>query len=296
MGNLICLNALKGVGVPCDALAPLTDAQVIILVRPGFTFTNAEAMDVIADWNAAIANKDIFVIPNVFNSENQKVEDGMHTSNFGEKTHLWEGARGERYLIKCTKEQHEILRTYSNKNWDKFIGDRNNNIHAVLNDDGTIGGSKLSYFHVFNQIKGNAELPTHTPIEYQEDDPGEWDSKGCYLSPSFRVKNIKPITHVTITAGTVAANAFTLTAAYVPDKHFESDGTAISVPLSGLVVADVEVIDQTGAVNTLASVVESTTTKGTYVVTGATLTAGTVRIKPTAANLYESDTETLASA
>lgn len=291
--NLLCLNELKGVGVPCNQISPLTDAMSFGLLRPGFTFTDAEGCDALTDWLTAVANKDMYIIPNVFNSENQKVEDGIHTSNYGEKSHLSEGLRGEKYLIKCTKEQHEILRSYSEKNWDMVIFDRNNNIHVILNDDGTIGGSKLGYFHVYGQIKGNSEMPTHTPIEYQEDDAGEWDAKGAYLSPSFRLKNIKPITQVVTTSSTVDANVFTCSVAYTPDKHFAADGTALSVALTGLDETSFEVIDQTTAINVIVSAVESSITPGTYTITGTTLTSGSVRVKPSATNLYESERETL---
>lgn len=296
MSNLICLNEIKGVGVPCSQVMPLTEIAGIILARPGFTFTNAEACDTLTEWLAAVANKDLLVINNVREVEDQKVEDGVYTTAFGDKIHNWEGKQGKRLLITASKEQHEILRTYSNRNWELFIKDRNNNIWAILNADDTIQGIKLDYFHVFNQTSPTAERPAMTPIEYQHADPGEWDANGCYFNPAFRISNIVPVTHVNITVSTVAANVFTLTAAYVPDKQFNANGTAISIPLEGLEKTDLEVIDQTGAANVLVSAVEDTETKGTYVVTGATLTSGTARVKPNATSLYESDVATLTAA
>lgn len=296
MSNLICLNEIKGVGVPCSQVMPLTEIAGIILARPGFTFTNAEACDTLTEWLAAVANKDLLVINNVREVEDQKVEDGVYTTAFGDKIHNWEGKQGKRLLITASKEQHEILRTYSNRNWELFIKDRNNNIWAILNADDTIQGIKLDYFHVFNQTSPTAERPAMTPIEYQHADPGEWDANGCYFNPAFRISNIVPVTHVNITVSTVAANVFTLTAAYVPDKQFNANGTAISIPLEGLEKTDLEVIDQTGAANVLVSAVEDTETKGTYVVTGATLTSGTARVKPNATSLYESDVATLTQA
>lgn len=296
MPNLICLNEIKGVGVPCSQVMPLTEIAGIILARPGFTFTNAEACDALVDWHTAVAAKDILVINNVREVEDQKVEDGVYTTAFGDKIHNWEGKQGKRLLITASKEQHEILRTYSGRNWDLFIKDRNNNIWAILNADDTIQGIKLDYFHVFNQTSPTAERPAMTPIEYQHADPGEWDANGCYFNPAFRISNIVPVTHVNITVSTVATNVFTLTAAYVPDKQFNANGTAISIPLEGLEKTDLEVIDQTGAANVVVSAVEDTETKGTYVVTGTTLTSGTARVKPNATSLYESDVATLTQA
>jgi len=297
MPNLICLNEIKGVGVPCSQVMPLTEIAGIILARPGFTFTNAEACDTLTDWLAAVANKDLLVINNVREVEDQKVEDGVYTTAFGDKIHNWEGKQGKRLLITASKEQHEILRTYSNRNWEMFVKDRNNNIWAILNADDTIQGIKLDYFHVFNQTSPTAERPAMTPIEYQHADPGEWDSNGCYMNPAFRISNIIPVTHVVLTCSTVngTSHIFTATAAYVPDKKFNADGTAISVPLTGLVAADFEVIDQAGAAETV-TVAESATTEGTYTLTGDSMTSGTAKVKPSATSLYESDVVTVATA
>ena len=295
MPNIICLNELNGVGVPCSQITPLTDALAFGLLRPGFTFSDAEACDTLTDWLTAVANKDILVVPNVRGSENQTVEDGIHTTAYGDKIHLWEGKQGKRYMLTLSKDQHKILRTYSGKNYDFVIFDRNNNIHVVVNDDGTIGGYPLDYFHVFNQTEPTEADPPFTPVEFQIADSGLKSSKGGFLAPTFRVKDIEPITHITIEVSTVDTNVFTLTAYATKTLEFDSDGTAVQEPITGLDTTELYVIDQTGAENSLASCVESTVTPGTYTVTGDTLTSGSCKVKPTATSLYESDTETLAA-
>ena len=296
MPNLICLNNLKGVGSTCAQVTPLTGMLGFVLARPGFTFADAESFATQSNWSTGIGNKDLFPVQNVRSQENQKVEDNIEATSYGDKIFNWTGKKGLRLMLTLSKDQHEILKTYSDLKWTMFRLDRNNNIWGILNADGTIQGIELDYFHVFEQTEPTEGETVKTPVEFQEADPGEWDTKGCYVTPTFRVKNLAPITYVTITAGTVATNAFTATVAYVPAKRFNADGTAVSVALTGLADTNFEVIDQTGAVNVLASVVESTVTPGTYTITGATLTSGTVKVKPIAAALYESNTATLASA
>lgn len=296
MANLVCLNELKGVGVPCTQVMPITDMFGFVLARPGFTFDDAEAAATLANWLSAIANGDLLPVHNVQGTEQQKVEDGIYTSNYGDKTFNWEGKRGKRVMITASKEQHEILRSYGDKNFEMFRLDRNNNIHCVVNPDGTIQGISLSYFHVYQQTDTDAENPAMTPIEYQEEDPGQWDAQGSYISPSFRIKNIKPVTHVSLTCSTVDTNAFTATVAYVTNRSWEADGTAKSIALTGLDENSFKVIDQTGALNVLSDVTESTVTDGVYTVTGTTLTSGTAQVIPTSSALYKSDVVTLTAA
>jgi len=295
MGKLLCLNQLDGVGVSCEKLTPLTGLRLIVLARPGFSFDDSEDFATLASWNTAIANKDVLVIPNASSQENQKVEDGINTSPYGDETFLWSGMRGLRLLFLLTLDQHKILKTYSDKNWTLFRLDRNNNIVGVKNDDGTISGFTLSYFHVFDQLEPTEGEPCYTPIKFQEIDPGEYNAKGCYVNPVWRVINLDPITKVTLTCSTVDTFVFTATVAYVPESTFEKDGTALSSPVSGLVAADFQVIDQAGDIE-VCTAEESETVLGTYTITGVDITEGSCQVIPTADDLYESEVEILTAA
>ena len=297
--SAICFNELKGIGAPCENITPLTDAKTLVLARRGFAFTDAEDFATLASWKTAIADKNLYVLTGIASSENMKVEDGIYTGPFGDETHLWYGKRGKQYKFKLTKDQHTILFSqYSHKKWDLFELDRNGNIKGILNSDGTVSGSKLSYFIVKQQDEATEAEPMLTPVKFQKQDTTDWDERGCWLKPTWSVDEIEPITYVKITASTVATNVFTLTVAYENDYTFDTDGTVKGAAISGLGVDDLLVIDQTGAENTLASVVESSTTPGTYTVTGTTLTSGTVKVTPNTSNedLYESDTATLTAA
>jgi hypothetical protein len=300
MAELICLNARDGIGIPCESITPLTVLRSVFLTRPGFSFDDSADFADKDVWDTAIAAKEILPLQNIKGFENQKVEDGLHTTDTGDKIFLWPGMRGGLLKFVLTLDQHKILKTYSEQNWKMFKGDRGNNISGVLNDDGTISGFELGYFHVKGQMEATATDPPFTPVEYQELDPDEFDVKGCYVSPTWRIKNLTPVTKVTITSSTVAAFIFTVTVNYVPASKFTAAGAAISIPCTGLIHDNFKVIDHDGTAE-VVSAVESTVTPGVYVITGTDITNGTVQIIPNApngdaANLFESDVLTIVAA
>jgi hypothetical protein len=280
MAELLCLNQRDGVGVPCENITPLTVLRSIFLTRPGFSFDDSADFADKDIWDAAIAAKDILPLQNIKGFENQKVEDGLHTTDTGDKIFLWDGMRGGQLKFVLTLDQHKILKRYSDQNYLMFKGDRGNNIAGVLNDDGTISGVELSYFHVKDQTEATATEPPFTPVEYQEVDPGEYNVKGCYVNPTWRIKNLTPVTKIVITSSTVATFIFTVTAAYVPASKFTPAGAAVSIPCTGLLEDNFKVIDQ-GGDSEPVTVVESTVTPGTYVVTGTNITSGTCQIVAT---------------
>jgi hypothetical protein len=298
MAELLCLNAVYGIGAPCEQLSPITVPQGLLLAKRGFSFTDGEDFADSAEVLAGIAAGSLFPIMEADSYEAQSSEDRIHTTGIGKKLFLGEGIPGMRVLFSLTKDQHKIARTYNNKKWDLFIIDRNNNILGIKNDDLTITGIQLDYFHVGKQMPATDADPEFTPIEFQYLDAEELDKKGVYVNPVWRAATtIKPATLVTLTqVGTVATFAFVVDVAYKPSQQFSPDGTAVSIPITDLTTAgNWKVIDQGGAVETVTAV-ESTTIPGRYTVTGVDITAGTVQVIATAADLFQSDILTLATA
>ena len=292
MADLLCLNNLEGVGVPCEQLTPITGLSAIILARPGVTFDDSEDFANQTTWKTKIAAKDVIVLPSIKTQENQQVEDGVYQSPFGDKTHLWNGQRGLRLSATFTLDQHKIAQTYSNKNWEMFRRDRNNNIIGVLQDDGTIKGFELGYFYVFDQMEPTESEPAFTPIEFQEIDPGEYNAQGCYVNPSWRASDLDPLGTVTLVCSTVDTFIFSATVSYVPTSTFNADGTAISIAVSGLDETSFKVIDQAGDIE-VVTVEESATVPGTYTITGVDITSGSCQVVAVVTALYESAVQTL---
>ena len=300
MSEIICYSSPKGLGVKCASPISLEDAASLWLLPRGYSFADTETFATLANIKTAQAAHKLFVIPEVKNSENQKVENRIHQTAYGDKIFKGFGLRGKKYFLNLTMDQHKILfEEYAGKKWDVIIVDRNNNIHAILEDDGTVRGKRLSYFQPMQHEDPTDANPAWSTLEIQEADPQEWDKKGYVFKPTWLVSDVDPIYWVTLSSvSTVATNVFTCVVAQVPTQTIDSDGTSISNPVSGLGVDDFYVIDQTGAENTLVSVVEDADNPGTYTITGTTLTSGSVKVQPNTTNeeLYESATSTLTAA
>jgi hypothetical protein len=291
--RLLCLNSVKGIGALCDNITPITLLQGFALLRPGFTFDDAEDFATLLSWQTAIANKNVMLVNNIISQESIKVEDGMHTTPNGQRIKLWDGMRGLDLKAKLTLDQHKIIRTYANLGWDLVRIDRANTLIGVINDDGTVGGFSLATFIVGSQTEPLVDTPPLTPIQFQEEDPGEYNSKGAWVKPSWRVSKLKPMTFLTIEVTTVAAFKFTATIYYLAVSNFSSDGTLIKIPYSGALAANFLVTDQGGAVETCT--IEEIG-DGIYEVTGVDITSGTLEIVPSATNLYEAATMALVAA
>jgi hypothetical protein len=258
-------------------------------LRPGFTFDDAEDFATLASWQAAIAAKNVMLVNEIISQESIKVEDGKHTTPMGQMIELWKGMRGLKVQAKLTLDQHKVVSTYANRGWDLIRIDRANTLIGVLNEDGTVGGFSLATFIVESQTEALVDTPPLTPISFQEDDPSEYNAAGCWVKPTWRVSKLKPLGFVTILPSTVSALfIFTAVIGVTATSSFNSDGTAKKVPFTGGVAADFEVIDQGGAIET-CTVLESTTVPGSYTFTGVNITSGTVRVKPSATNPFESD-------
>lgn len=287
MTDLLCLNDLKGIGGNCENMTPITLLQGLALLRPGFTFDDAEDFATLASWQAAIAAKNVMLVNEIISQESIKVEDGKHTTPMGQIIELWKGMRGLKVQAKLTLDQHKVISTYANRGWDLVRIDRANTLVGVLNDDGTIGGFSLATFIVESQTEALVDTPPLTPISFQEDDPSEYNSSGAWVKPTWRVSKLKPLGFVTITPSDVETFIFTAVIGVTATSSYNADGTAKVVPFTGGVAADFEVIDQGGAVETV-TVAESATVPGTYTFTGVNITSGTIRVKPSATNPFES--------
>ena len=288
MAELDYTNDLHGIGDHIDRTSPLTTLKGFELLRPGFTFDDAEDFALLASHQAAIAAKNVFVIDEIVKQESIKVEDNKFTGQRGQIVLLRQGIRGTKFTVKVNADQARVLASYSELNFDMVKFDLNNNLIGVKNEDLTIGGFSLVTFIVDSPLDASETEPVLIDIVVQEDDPGEYIEKMWYQKPTWRVSKLKPLTLVTFTASTVASFIFTLTAKFNYVTHGKEDGTVKSVPWSGAVKGDIVLRKANGTIDTVVSMVE-TAVKGVYTVTGTAVTTGTVQSNPSATNMFESN-------
>jgi len=297
---LRCENSRVGIPEGCIVENQFTMLKGGVLAIPGFTFdTEADFADE-DKWLEYMADGKLFPIPDVKESENQNVEDGVYETPDGEKSFLYNGNRGYVLKVKYTLARHKVLFTYSNTNWDIFKIDKVGNIMGQSVDGTKVGGFKTNYFQVGKQDNNvGADSPAYTIVTIQEKIVEEWDKNGRAINPDWLALNLKGVTTLTAEASTVAANVFTLTVNYVDGSTLESDGSDRSAAKRGLVPIDLEIIDQAGAIlsNSGDYTVTETAVYGVYTVdcTVGTITSGTVQIKASATNLYTSAQVTLSA-
>jgi hypothetical protein len=296
MATLYYTSSLKGTGSGTDQLPPISVLKSIALVRPGFTFANGTGFATLATWLAAIAAKNIFIIDNIVSQESIQVEDGTFTAPMGQLVPLgWYGMRGFKLKIMANMDQYVILKTYHNLSWEVIYIDRAGYIHGVKDDAGTIHGFDLATFIVGGQVQPSETEPALTPITLQEDDPLEFHEKVIVVKPSWRVKSLVPLTYVTLSASTVAAFTYTLTASLTYAHKLNADGSVITIPLTGLLATDLAMTKANGTSDAVVSCTE-TAVQGVYTVVGTAVTSGTVRLVPSATLVHESNTLALVAA
>lgn len=298
MANTQCLNEIPAIGALCGQGSPLQKATGLFLALPDFEF--AAYTDAVNEnkWLEAIRDEKVFPLLELDDDEVKDTEDNETVTATGKTIFNFEGTRSRVYKVTLPVTIHQKLRDYSFQKLRVFILDKGNNIMGTSPDGTVFKGFKTSYFRVGKHDWGNGFV---TNITVNFADNNEWDKFGKYFNPTWNASDLEALTHVDMTCGTVnqTTNAFTAVVAYVDDAELTSAGAAKSVPVSGLVAANFELIKHgTTTTWTPESVVESATV-GTYTVTchdPNVYDYGTAQVIPSTTALYKSDLETTVSA
>ncbi len=289
MSNLVCLNTLDGIPSGCQTENPFTTIKGGILEVPNKSFSSYANFADETQWKTRIANKELFPILDVIEIEPVNVEDGFYDAPDGERIFLYEGQRGYILKVKYELARHKVLRSYSGLNWKMYKYDKRNNLMGTTPDGTVVEGFDLSLFYV-SKIDNNvgADTPAFTMIHIQERIVDEFDSQGLYLTPTFLMQKLPAVTKVVATPGAISTFVFDVVVDYQDSSGLQNDGTSRSKAITGLLIGDFEVIDQTGTIITPSSITESATTPGTYTVTTAAMTSGSIQVIPSATSLFES--------
>jgi hypothetical protein len=290
--GLTCINSIPGIGETCQQAAPLTVKSGLFFTSPDFKFLTYQNFVTESQWATAIAAGQIYPVQGIIEEENQDVEDSVTDTSTGRKVFNFEGLRGRLFKVLLPLEQHKKLREYSFKNWRVFYSDYNNNVIGCSDDGTTVKGFRLNFCKIGKMKSPSADMGAVSDIQIQEANVNEFDKYGVYANPSWLVSDIQGILQVELTAGAVGSNSFTATVAYVDGSEITAAGAKKSVPVSGLVAANFQVLNGNTAVTVTAT---ETATLGTYTIAATTLVAGyTAKVVPNTDNLYASDRKTLA--
>ena len=289
---LNCANDKAGIAHICENKYPVQIYKGLLLLAPGFSLASASEL---ADRDTVIgyiADQKIYPIQRLVSVENQDTEGSVEETSTQEKIFNYEGLRGAMYEAILPLASHKIARTYNDIDWTVIYIDMKGTLVFKENADGTVQGFGMNLFHVW-PLMTPSETATKTRIQIQESDIEDLDTYGYYLNPTWSAKDLRGSLDITISASTIAANAFTLTLTYVNSGKKNSDGTSLisTTAATGLLDADFDIWDQDG--NLLTATTDYTVTEsadGVYDVdaTSAAMTSGQARARSTSEPLVKS--------
>ncbi len=291
--SILCLNDIQGIGAECKQGNPFRGVAGLVFSDPDFSFATSASFADSDDWTTGIIGGQLFPVMGVKEDEDTTPDDTIWESSYGDKILIAEGKYSRTYQFNLTLDQHQKLREYTGKKWKVFIIDRNNNVKCTVNEDGLYVGFDVSFMLIGKMLNPSADTPANTPVMMEEADPKQWNDNGAYVTPSWLAsQEILPLTEVTITSSTVAADVFTITVNF--NAGLNADGSVKWIPISGLLITNLIIIDQAGATLSNAgdyTATESATVAGQYEVdaTVGSITSGSVQVVATAAALYRSD-------
>jgi len=268
----------------------------LVLTPKDFSFATGTSIATEADWLTAIVAFKAFPIQDVCEVEDISTDDVVWEGGNGNKKFVSHGKRAMLLRIEYSLDIHKAVTSYNGKNWRAFFHDDEGQVHST-NTSGTIRqGLELSYFRVGKQTFTGADAPAWTIIEVFFKNSRDWDERGKTTPLTWNINELYGNAYVNQVTGTMAVNVFTTTVTDDDEGLDDNTGAAESDVISGLVIGNFEVIDQTGAVITPDSVVEATTT-GVYTVTCTTavMTSGSCQVIPTSTNLYNSAVTTVSA-
>ena len=289
MAALSCLDSKQNLGVSeCKKLPQLIKGM--ITTPENYTITAALAASA-AQWQSDIKlakNQRIYLWPQwAVNSENISEEQIV------EETPLTAiGVRAGQYrfrlLYRENLELHKAMYSHRNSGGRVFLIDNENKIIGTSSDGGTtLKGFLLDSILPEKIMFSDGSNASKTGVNIFLADNEELDLYGVQLDGSSFVNSVLPLTTAVIgIVGTPATDEI------IVDVYSKLD----NVPVSGLVVADFNLLDGAGAAQSISTVTESSTVEGRYTLAPTTTFAsGTIALVAASSLSIDQPFETIAS-
>jgi hypothetical protein len=152
---------------------------------------------------------------------------------------------------------HKAMFTHSGSEQRVFFLDTEDNLFGTEFSDGTMGGFFVSLLNVEKLMFSDGSVSTKTPVYVVLKNPREIDERGLMI-PGEIVSELVPLTDVDIE---VLASPAPTTTSFDVSVKTSCDGT----PVSGLILADFEILNASGATQeTNTTVTETPAGSGIY--------------------------------
>jgi len=263
--------ALLGTGVGVCAKSLGADVK-FFLAESTFTGTAAQ-LKTKAYWDAAIIAKTVIPFPAVQEIEPQDIEASY-----------FESAAGSTFLVKAEKRKtmfqfienivvHSGMKSHANRSWNIWYYTEKGYLRCHTKGVDSYEGLKASRFYVNAQTTQNFSDPSHTPVIIEQNEVEDWDMEYAVLQPDFDMKDLEGVYQ----ADVVVNSAATATGDITLSVTATVKGT--NAILTGLVLADMELKDESGVIVNLTSVTETASTGVYTIVATDDATIGTIGLK-----------------
>jgi len=241
-----------------------------ITTKQGFSIPKATIdagnAAIIAYLQTAILNKDIYLWPQMFASEDQSEETVYQSTPLGKRA-VREGF--PEWLISYSDSlfSHTAMYTHRATTGRSIFVDTAGQLHGTSNDAGDFLGLSMQLLHTEKMKPNTGSEVATSPVRIVLSDTLEFDRDGALL-PVSGINTLIELTEATVSVVSSIATAV------VVDVKISADGT----PLQGLVNGDFILLTTAGAAQTISSVVESPSIPGRYTLNGTGLVTGTVNL------------------
>lgn len=219
---------------------------------------------VIAFLQEAILNKEIYLWPQMFSSEDQSEETTYQTTPLG-KRKVRDGFY--EWLINFSDSMcsHKAMYTHRATNGRVLFIDTDNQLNGTEDESGNLYGYSMQMLNTEKMKPNTGDAVAMSPVRITLADNLELDRDGSLLQLSS-LNTLNPLTEAKLTV--ISAEETEI----VVDVVVACDGT----PLSGLEAADFLVLDEDGEAIVVSGAVEEP--DGRYTLTVAGLTGGTINL------------------
>lgn len=255
-----------GVGNCAKSLGP--DIK-FFLAESTFTGTAAQ-LKTKAYWDAAILAGTVIPFPEVMEIEAQNVEAAYFESSSGATFKTKEEKRKTMFQFIENIVVHSGMKSHADRQWNVWFYTGKGYLRCHTKGVDSYEGLKTSNFFVNAQTTQNFSDPSHTPVIIEFNDVNDWDMEYGVLQPDFDMKDLEGVFQADIIVGASTQLTGTLTVGITATVKGNN------AALSGLVVGDIALYDESGVLVTVDSVTETGTTGVYTVVATDDATTGTI--------------------
>lgn len=261
--------------VPCTRLDGQMD--VIYLITKGLTIADQDAAKLKATIDALIQSEDIKVFPKIKTMEDQSPGTAYEDSSTGRDT-VANGAVMLMANITANSELYTKIESYTGAEggYDVFFSTEPGSLVMHKDSEGKLGGFSLDNFNVENPTLNDGAVAEKAPISIALSDNVEWRKERVVFRPSYNVKRLSSLSDVTLVIG-ATVNATTIEV-NVYEMANNSD-VMLANPVLGFVEEDFQLIDASGAAQTISGFGGGIVGTETYTLTGTAFVSGTLTLK-----------------